>query len=693
MRSISSKIVFCTVMIVCVSLAVLGTLSCVMSYNSAVSIVSRDMQELAEITAERISLELDSYLTLSENTGCNDEFTHVSTNDKRRRDIVTIQAIQYNMREGNYISKEGLDFEGDDFSAEQFFAAAMEGSSSITEPFLDSDGSMKIRIAAPVWDGGVVGRNITGCVYYVPGEEFLNDIVRNISISENSVGYIIDAQGNTIAAVDAEKVKSGENIETLALSDSAYAELAEAHAKMRNGEAGFAAHNVGGEKMFIGYCPIRGTNGWSLAVEAPAMDFIYDCYRSIFFTIIVLAVSIIAAVVISFALGRTIGKPIRLCTERIEKLAQGDLSSGVPEIRTYDETGRLSEATRTVAASQNSIISDIGRILEEISDGNLNTDTEKNAAYYMGDYSKLLSYLNDITSSLSGTMTRINTAADQVSAGAEQVACGAQSLSSGASDQSIAVQKLSDEINGISELISRNAAQAENAVILAAEAGRETSAADEKIRELIEAMGRIKASSDETKEIISTIEDIAFQTNILALNAAVEAARAGAAGRGFAVVADEVRNLAERSAEAAQSTTALIEGTVKAINSGSGIADAAAESIKAVSRTAIEVSDRNARISADSRESEESVKQITFGMDSISNVVQNNTATAEESAAASEELSGQAMMLRELIGHFNFKEESVFAEGVYDSVYDEETELPTEDDESDASWDEQSENN
>ena len=176
--------------------------------------------------------------------------------------------------------------------------------------------------------------------------------------------------------------------------------------------------------------------------------------------------------------------------------------------------------------------------------------------------------------------------------------------------------------------------------------------------ELVAAMAEISASSDETKKIIRTIEDIAFQTNILALNAAVEAARAGDAGKGFAVVADEVRNLAGKSAEAANNTTALIEGTVSAIDRGNVLVSEVAEKMGQVAAASEKVAVINGKIADASREAASAIVQVTTGVEQISTVVQNNSATAEETAAASEELSAQSVTCRDLVSQFILREDN-----------------------------------
>ncbi len=263
-----------------------------------------------------------------------------------------------------------------------------------------------------------------------------------------------------------------------------------------------------------------------------------------------------------------------------------------------------------------------------------------------------------IAEKLNDTMMQISQSASQVASGSEQVSNGAQALSQGATQQASSVEELAATINEISDKVNQNADSARQANKKAGSVSAEMNVSNEKMQQMIEAMGDITNCSNEIGKIIKTIEDIAFQTNILALNAAVEAARAGSAGKGFAVVADEVRNLASKSAEASQNTSALIENSLKAVENGTHIADETARSLLQAVNDVSEMTAIIGQISEASSLQADSIAQITMGIDQISSVVQTNSATAQESAAASEELSSQSQLMKSLVGRFKLKNSS-----------------------------------
>lgn len=370
--------------------------------------------------------------------------------------------------------------------------------------------------------------------------------------------------------------------------------------------------------------------------------------------IAVIVVAMILSCIIATKLTKGIVRPLSVCVNRLEVLAQGDLKTPVPDIQSNDEVGNMIKSTQTIVGALTIIIGDLEYLLKSIGDGDL-TVTSKCPDLYIGDFEPLLVSLKGITAHLNKTMNQIDEASVQVDAGANQVSSGAQELSQGTTEQASSVAELAATIDDISNQISANAENALNANRLSNQVGANLEESNQHMREMTDAMSAIGVASGQIGKIIKTIEDIAFQTNILALNAAVEAARAGSAGKGFAVVADEVRNLAAKSQDAAKSTTAMIESAIAAVDNGTKIADTTAASMKSVVVNAQEVVEIINAISEQSKEQSDSLTQVTHAIDQISNVIQTNSASAEQSAAASEELSGQARLLNELISTFKVK--------------------------------------
>ena len=297
-------------------------------------------------------------------------------------------------------------------------------------------------------------------------------------------------------------------------------------------------------------------------------------------------------------------------------------------------------------------VEDISDTLTEISEGDL---TRENNLHYIGDFVRIEQSIKIILDQLNDMVSRLAATSEEVSRGAEQVASGAQSLAQGSTEQTTEIEKLLERVHLVSGQIGESVQSARDTNSAVAAMGGQIDVCSQTMKDMSGAMQEISSNSKEIGNIIKAIEDIAFQTNILALNAAVEAARAGTAGKGFAVVADEVRNLAAKSAEAAQSTTALIEKSLKAVSRGVDLTGSTQDSLDAVINDARIVTDRVREISDASAAQEMSVSDISVGLAQISQVVQTNSATSEESAAASEELFGQAQIVKNLVGQFKIK--------------------------------------
>ena len=273
MKSIKNKILLLTVSIVVCGMLILGLSSIFMNFYASSSILKSDVGVTAEITASRIEHELKGYMNAIQATGTVSILSDPTYPTQQKQDLINQYAQSYGMVRGNMLDTNGVSlFDGNDYSDREYFKLAMQGECNVSTPVRSQvTGELSIIVAGPLWLNGEQGTQIVGVVYFIPDENFLNDIVSSISITENSYPYIIDKNGNTIADPDPSKVLN-ENIIEEAKSDKSLEKLADYYNKMIAGESGVGEYEVYGVEKIFGYAPINGTDGWSLGLGVPKSD-------------------------------------------------------------------------------------------------------------------------------------------------------------------------------------------------------------------------------------------------------------------------------------------------------------------------------------------------------------------------------------------------------------------------------------
>lgn len=538
----------------------------------------------------------------------------------------------------------------EDYTAEAYYQDAVEQNKPvITEPFMWGDIYM-VSVAYPIEvDGSVIGAAIA---------DISMDSFRSIKVTDDNYPTMyagIVSESGTVMFDSKQAGAVGGSFQSLLANADDYAAIA---AKFAAGEP-FRIETAGndGQAEIRFFEPIKLSNEtwWSQTVVEES-DFDSAASDLMIRLVAVAAAAVVLLIAMTYFLLRKELKPIQGMVGSAEKIEHGDLEIDI-DLKSENEIGQLARSFKNMAGGLRLIINDISYLLTEMANNNFSARSE-NQDRYVGEYGVIIQSLRHIKETLNKTLLEIRKASERVSSASDQVSSGAQSLAQGATEQASSVEELSASISEISAQIGEAAKNANTASEITNQVGDVMRISLSGMHQLLAAMSDISTASQNIGKVIKDIDDIAFQTNILALNAAVEAARAGAAGKGFAVVAGEVRNLAQKSSESANNTTALIESVVDAVGKGVALAENANHAFEEVNEKAANVRGLVSEISSAAEAQAESIRQILIGIEQISGVVQMNSATAEESAAASEELSTQAGLLRDLVLKFMLDKES-----------------------------------
>lgn len=633
---LSTKIGIVFSLTIILLVCVIGTEAYVYSYNSTTTLVEKNSQSAAKTTAQDIKALLNSYKNIAKTSGSDMALIGNLPNEVRVKKVEQL-AKQYGFTSGNLLNEKGISLkDGTDFSDRDYVKSALKGKTNISEVTLSKyTGTYGISIAAPLVSAG----KTIGVVYYRADVDFMNDIVKHISTGDGSYAYILDDNNNIIAHKDSKYIMNDDykNIIPDEIKNSI------------NHKNGSLTCSYDGNKYICGYSKIENTADWRVVIVSPTSTYQIEMLGFANKLIISDIIAVIIAVIIAGIIARTISRPIVRVKNLLSALAQGDLSVQLNDTKNKDELGVLQSS----AVSLNKMLSDMltqsGDVLAKMASYDLTSEDMKE---YPGKFNELATSINSIKAILSNMIMNIQTSAINVEGGSRQLAEAAGMVSDGTVAQASSLQKLVTDVDNVVDSINRSSQKAMVVNDSLLNLDNEIKDGDDKMHELLKVVKEVEEMSEDIKKIVKTIDSIAFQTNILSLNASVEAARAGETGKGFAVVAQEIGTLAAKSSEASKKTAELIEKCLNGISGAKEYAVVTSDTFTNIVTDSEKIADAFGDISKDNETQAQNANNIRNEIENISNVVQSNTATAEQTAASTEVLSGQAAALKEMTGRF-----------------------------------------
>ena len=390
-----------------IMLATLGIVSLICIIVVSKIIINNDMTEIAQISAILVAEEIEGMKEITYEIGCNPVLASSEATNEEKIAILQSKVKQYEYTGCGLTMADNIDIvSGWDCTTQDTVVEALAGNVYFSEPKMHEGQPLTSYFSAPLWKDGIANSEIVGTVIFMSNDYFLQDIVKEISLSESCQTILLDQHGNTIADSAQENLSEIINVIELAKEDNKYENLASHYERMVAQETGFDSYMFDGSRRYIAYAPIPGTEGWSVAVTVSQGDYSTSFLQSAAGIILVMIVAIFLSIRIASQLGKNIAAPIKTCSERIKLLAEGDLHTDVEVDETLVEATILTTAAKELTTSLNALIGDMDYLLESLSQGDF-TVMSKSRESYIGDFQNLLTSVRELKKKLNETLTKL----------------------------------------------------------------------------------------------------------------------------------------------------------------------------------------------------------------------------------------------------------------------------------------------
>ena len=639
--SIKKRLQISIVVLVVAVSSILSIVSSVLLMRDATENMTLRIQEGAAAYSQSVQNAINTYKAKIETIAQSATILDSAQSAQQKSDALAAAAKKFGFESVVVSDANGDTSDGTNVKDREYFQKSIAGETYLSSPLLSKATGKMVLIISAQLSGG------KGIVFARLSSDVFSQMIDDISIGASGYGFIVNKAGTIVAHKKQETVSQQLNYIEQAKKDSSYAGLASVITDMISGNTSVRPVQYQGTEMTVGYTGIPGTDGWSIGVTAQTAEMMNNFYISMRLMMILLVLFILASFFLAARIANPIANPIISMVRRLTLLAdEGDLHTEVPQFRTKDEIGTLSDSLAYMVTALKSIIEETSFVLGSLEKGDCTVSSQLDLK---GDFIPLKTALNGIISNLNTIFGNFRDSINQVAAGADQVSSGAQLLASGATEQAATIEELNASVSSVAQQAQENAETVRQAGEHVMLVNQKVNQGNSHMQRLSQSMSEIAEASEKISNITKVIEDIAFQTNILALNAAIEAASAGSAGKGFAVVAEEVRELAGKVADAAKQTASLIEHSSLVVSDGEKMSAETAAVLVEVAEQAEMVGKSMKKIEEASTEQVEAIGQIDTGLAQVSAVVQTNAATAEESSASSEELASQSQTMRDEI--------------------------------------------